>query len=112
MEKEMNKLPNIAVFELTYNCNHRCLFCSCPREYERKYQKDELSKDQWLDVIDTLAARGINHVSISGYDPLLRSDLEDILNYLSLKGMTINLIPNGKSMTDDLLHLISKLNCC
>ena len=63
-----------------------------------------------LDVIDNLAARGI--IVMILLRSLLRSDLEDILNYLSLKGMTINLIPNGKNMTDDLLHLISKLNCC
>ena len=24
------RLPNAAVLELTYKCNHKCKFCSCP----------------------------------------------------------------------------------
>ena len=29
--------------ELTYRCNHQCIFCSCPWESDEKYRKDELS---------------------------------------------------------------------
>ncbi len=106
----MIKLPMIAVFELTYQCNHRCLFCSCPWEYENQYKKKELSKEEWFDVIDILSNNGVTHVTLSGGEPLLRSDLEEIIRYLNKKCITINLISNGKIMSDEMLALIHKLN--
>ena len=47
-------LPKVAALELTYRCNHKCLFCSCPWEADEKYLKEELSYQEWTRIIDTL----------------------------------------------------------
>lgn len=39
-------LPPVAALELTYRCNHQCLFCSCPWEAEEDYKNAELSLDE------------------------------------------------------------------
>jgi len=42
-------LPNAAVLEMTYQCNHQCLFCSCPWfAADGSFDtKEELSTDAW-----------------------------------------------------------------
>ena len=50
----ITRLPNVAALELTYRCNHKCLFCSCPWESDETYRKDELKTEQWFAVIDEL----------------------------------------------------------
>lgn len=45
-------LPSTVVIELTYNCNHICLFCSCPWEKPNsQFQKyPELQTNDWKKV--------------------------------------------------------------
>jgi radical SAM protein with 4Fe4S-binding SPASM domain len=106
----MVKLPTVVVFELTYQCNHKCMFCSCPWENEKQYKKNELSKYEWFKVVDTLANYGIKQVTLSGGEPLLRTDLEEIIRYIYSKGASVNLISNGKLISDEILSLLKELN--
>ena len=59
-------LPKSVVLELTYKCNHKCLFCSCPWEAKEegfyKYEKGrELSFVQWKKVLDKLNLMGVEN---------------------------------------------------
>lgn len=101
-------LPKFVVVELTYQCNHRCLFCYCPWEYENKYREQELTKEEWFEVFDRLASLGVNHITLTGGEPLLRDDLIDIIKYVHHKNFIINLISNGKMVSDELLQTISQ----
>ena len=67
------KLPNAVVLELNYECNHHCLFCSCPWvSKESKYKiSNSLTMKQWMQAIDVLIDNGINFFSISGGEPLI-----------------------------------------
>lgn len=111
-------LPESVVLELTYRCNHKCLFCSCPWEnvseiYERG---KELSLDEWRRAIDILLENGVKIFSISGGEAILRSDAGDILSYLreelTTRGIdsVITLISNGLAMTEDWLHFVKDNN--
>lgn len=50
------KFPKSVVLELTYRCNHKCLFCSCPWENNfSHYEKgQELDVREWEKAIDIL----------------------------------------------------------
>lgn len=76
-------LPPTAALELTYRCNHACLFCSCPWDapdgsFERLPEQDTQQVKQ---MIDTLLEMGVSHLSFTGGEPLLRPDIVEILRH-------------------------------
>lgn len=76
-------LPATAVLELTYRCNHACLFCSCPWEAAggRFPRGAELSTAQWRGVISRLCRMGVTNLALSGGEPLMREDLAELVRH-------------------------------
>lgn len=76
-------VPKTAVFELTYKCNHKCIFCSTPWESPKNdYGKiEELSIDQWKDCLDTVVNHGVVSLAFSGGEPLLKEGLPELIEY-------------------------------
>ena len=101
-------LPKVAALELTYRCNHKCLFCSCPWEADEKYLKEELSYQEWTQIIDTLMSAGVSSFTLTGGEPLMRDDLKDIIDYILSRGATLNMISNGRKITDEFLDFIAE----
>ena len=104
----ITRLPNVAALELTYRCNHRCLFCSCPWESDETYRKDELKTEQWFAVIDELMKNGVSAFTLTGGEPLMREDLMRIIEYILQKGASLNMISNGRKIDDEFLDYIAK----
>ena len=100
-------LPNFAALELTYRCNHQCIFCSCPWESDEKYRKDELSTAEWLHIIDVLLDHGIRALSLTGGEAVLREDLKAIISYIYDQGIPFNMISNGRVVDDDFLDFLA-----
>ncbi len=78
-------LPSTVVLELTYRCNHNCIFCSCPwfapdGNFE---QLPELTTEQWKSVIGEMADLGISSFAFTGGEALLRKDCLELLEYTS-----------------------------
>ena len=103
-------LPDVAALELTYRCNHKCLFCSCPWEADENYANEELSFSEWAIVIDTLMLNGVTYFTLTGGEPLLRDDIEEIIDYIVTKGATLNIISNGRKVTDEFLDFLAEKN--
>jgi radical SAM protein with 4Fe4S-binding SPASM domain len=85
-------LPTTAVLEMTYACNHKCLFCSCPWENPAgPFRKErELTTDEWKEAIDLISKMGITDVCFTGGEALLRKDIWEIIEYAaSLHGRKI-----------------------
>lgn len=83
-------------------CNLSCTYCN---EY------DDFSKPVPIDVmkqrIDHLHRLGTTIVTISGGEPLLHPELDDLIRYIRSKGMITGMITNGYLLTAD---RIEKLN--
>ena len=79
-----------AVIYLTQRCNLRCLYCSAPFR-----GTGELDTATWRGIIDELAALGCIRIAILGGEPLLRSDLGDLIAHIRERGMTVGLTSNG-----------------
>lgn len=111
-------LPKSVALELTYRCNHRCKFCSCPWDAPKsKYPKGwEMSVANWCTVIDILYSKGVESFSISGGEVLLKEGFDKILRYIRQEGekrgihLPIVLISNGRLMKEEYLHLFKELN--
>jgi len=116
-------LPATCVLELTYKCNHKCLFCSCPWEADNDYKKrQELSLDEWKRCIKTLTENGVFNIALSGGEPLLNKNIKEIIKFASScmsdcietigdslvserKPPKMYLISNGALINDEILKL-------
>lgn len=113
----MVDLPENVILELTYRCNHRCKFCSCPWDAPSSgYKKGaELTLSQWKEAIDRLYLSGFKYFSISGGEAFIRTDWEEIVRHIHLRGIDygldnpIVLISNGRLMSDDKLRSLKEL---
>ena len=110
--------PKAAVLELTYRCNHRCKFCSCPWEAPGStYPKgQELSIEEWKRCVDILYDKGVVSFSITGGEALLKDGFEEIIRYIRSEGNPrglnhpIVLISNGLKMKEEYLKLFLEQN--
>ena len=101
------KLPEFAALELTYRCNHQCLFCSCPWEANDSYKKDEMSTEEWFRVVDVLIDHGVRGFSLTGGEAVLREDLKAIISYIFDQRIPFNMISNGRAIDDDFLDFLA-----
>jgi len=67
--------PYAVTIKLTERCNSRCITCN----YWRKKSEDRIDKDAAIDLMQQLAAVGVNRIRFSGGEPLLRDDFFDII---------------------------------
>jgi radical SAM protein with 4Fe4S-binding SPASM domain len=81
---------------VTYRCNNKCMHCYAggPR------QTAELSKEQWMAVIDKLHALGIPQIVFTGGEPTLREDLAELIAYTQKVELVSGLVTNGRKLKD------------
>ena len=83
-------------FEITDRCNLRCKFCDI---WKRK--NEEVNLEQAKKIIDNISEAKISIITLTGGEPLLRNDLEDIASYAKSKGMIAQLNTNGTLLTKE-----------
>ncbi len=76
-------LPSTGVLEMTYRCNHRCLFCSCPWEAESNgfHRRRELTTQEWKDCILKFCDMGVCNLAFTGGEPLMKEDILDLIEF-------------------------------
>lgn len=84
--------PRYCVWELTLACNAHCVHCGSRAGAPRPR---ELSTEEALSLCDALADLGVESVTLSGGEPLLRSDWEEIARCLVARGVKVDMISNG-----------------
>lgn len=89
--------PWALLAELTHACPLHCPYCSNPLELTRR--SHELSTGQWTDVMRQAGELGVVHTHLSGGEPLLRSDLEQIVAAAEAAGIYTQLVTSGVGIT-------------
>jgi pyrroloquinoline quinone biosynthesis protein E len=98
LSAESNAGPLWLLAELTYRCPLHCVFCSNPLDYVQ--HRDELGTDDWLRVLHEARALGAVQLGFSGGEPLLRDDLEVLVQEAHRLGYYTNLITSGIGLTE------------
>jgi MoaA/NifB/PqqE/SkfB family radical SAM enzyme len=83
-------------------CNLACTYCNEFDDFSKPVPTDEM-----FARIDKLGALGTTIVTISGGEPLLHPDLDDVIRRIRANGMIAGLITNGYFLVAD---RIKKLN--
>jgi len=94
-----NRLMSV-LLELTYACNLDCTFCY--NDLARVGQ--ELSLDQYRELLDDLAELGVLNISLSGGEPLAHPRFFDIASHARSLGFVIRLKTNGHAVK----HAVAK----
>ena len=81
------------IAELTYLCPLRCVYCSNPTNLAA--HPDRLSTADWLRVFEQAAGLGALSLNLSGGEPLLRRDLEQLVAGAHALDFYSNLITSG-----------------
>lgn len=79
--------------ELTHRCPLMCPYCSNPLELAGA--RGELTTDEWLRVIDDAAEMGVLQIHLSGGEPVVRRDLEQLVARCRENEIYTNLITAG-----------------
>jgi MoaA/NifB/PqqE/SkfB family radical SAM enzyme len=91
-------IPWYAFILITERCNLRCKYCFVndpDRQANRTGKNKEWSTEETFRVIDELYSLGTRCLNIQGGEPLLRDDLEAIVEYANYKGMLTDIFTNG-----------------
>lgn len=98
--KQALGLRSIAI-ELTSRCNQRCLYCYNAWRGDAVLPGGELSTEQVCALVDkALADTALDHVTLTGGEPLLRPDLYDIIAHVNARGLRAAIVSNG-SLVDE-----------
>lgn len=103
------RIPLDASIDLTYRCNNKCVHCYCNLpENDVQAIKEELSTIEVKKLLADLASIGSLWLLITGGEPLLRPDFEEIYLDAKKKGFIITLFTNGTLIYDKTVELLSK----
>ena len=90
--------PYWLVAELTYRCPLQCPYCTNPLELHQ--HANELETSSWMDVLSQARELGSVQLGLSGGEPLVRKDLEQIVRHAHDIGFYSNLITTGIGLTE------------
>jgi pyrroloquinoline quinone biosynthesis protein E len=99
--------PYTLIAELTYRCPLRCPYCSNPLDYAR--HDAELDTETWLRVLREAEALGVVQLNLTGGEPLVRDDLEPLVEAARGLDLYTNLITSGIPLRRERLARLREL---
>ena len=93
-ENNHNFIPMWLLAELTYACPVQCPYCSNPLQISAN-RKQELTTEQWIDVLGQARELGAVQLGFSGGEPLVRPDLAVLIQEATNLGFYTNLITSA-----------------
>ncbi|HYR20814.1 MAG TPA: pyrroloquinoline quinone biosynthesis protein PqqE [Myxococcales bacterium] len=99
--------PYTLVAELTYACPLHCAYCSNPVDFARHH--DALDTDDWRRVLREAERLGVVQVNFTGGEPLLRPDLESLVEQARALDLYTNLITSGIPLERERLLRLRRL---
>jgi radical SAM protein with 4Fe4S-binding SPASM domain len=90
--------------DLTWRCP-----LTCPHCYLVGSHADELSKEAWIKVLDQAKSLAIAQVVLSGGEPMIRRDFNDILQAARSRGFAVLVKTTGILLTEQTVDLFADL---
>jgi len=101
------KVPDIEYIKLklTDKCNLDCIMCDIPRVKGKK----ELTTDEMKKLIDDAYNIGAKRVHTTGGEPLLRTDLFELIKYAKSKSMDFDIQTNGTLINKNIAKQLAEV---
>lgn len=96
-------LPVWSGLKVTGKCNFRCEHCWAALAGEEK------SIEEIFRAVDKLEDMGIKHITVSGGEPFLRTDIMKIIEYIKKKKFHISLYTNGSLLNKEKIEYLERI---
>ena len=93
----MDRRPTTLLAELTHRCPLHCPYCSNPIDLARS--QTELSTGDWKRVFTQARELGALQLGLSGGEPLIRRDLEELVAHAGTLGFYQTLLTSAVGLT-------------
>ena len=100
-------IPMWLLAELTYACPLQCPYCSNPLELKAS-RKQELTTNEWLDVMRQARKLGAVQLGFSGGEPMVRQDIVELVSEAVKMGYYCNLITSALSLDETKVKALSE----
>ena len=88
------------VFEVTSKCNQNCIYCYNVWKY-RKYPVGQIDLNSWKKIVLKLKEETkVENISISGGEPLLYSEVFELVNFIKKQKINVNFLTNGSLINE------------
>jgi MoaA/NifB/PqqE/SkfB family radical SAM enzyme len=94
--------PAVFTFAVTYRCPFACNHCSA--RLFRDESRPELSTSEAKRIIDECLDMGVSVIAFTGGEPLVRSDIFELIRHVDKKKAVVYLFTNGLLLTDEVLE--------
>lgn len=107
----IHKMPQLRI-NVTSICNFKCNYCPGPG-YGEGYPSSNrnLAPQEWGKIVRTASEKGFKVVKITGGEPLLRSDICEIINEINKEAPTLEnfqMVTNGSLLDEKMAYKLSK----
>ena len=89
--------PTTLLAELTHRCPLHCPYCSNPLEMVRA--QGEMATGDWKRVFTQARELGVLQLGLSGGEPMIRKDLEELAAHARGLGLYTTLVTSGLGLT-------------
>lgn len=101
------RIPYKAMFELTARCSMKCRMCYMRLDPPQiAAQGRELTTEEWIRLGQMAFEAGTLDLTLTGGEPMLRSDFAQIYTALSDMGFLLRIFSNATLVTPDIMALL------
>lgn len=100
---------NVIYFYLTDDCNLRCRHCWISPKYSSgNVSCSSLPFELYCSIIKEAKQLGLSSVKLTGGEPLLHPNINDIIDFTTSEGIRLTIETNGVLCTKELAHKIAQ----
>ena len=96
--------PQALIAEITHHCPLHCVYCSNPLAMQPR--SGEMPADLWARVFREAAELGVLHVHLTGGEPLLHPELQELVRAGRAANLYVNLITSGIGLNEQRLDAL------
>jgi radical SAM protein with 4Fe4S-binding SPASM domain len=97
--------PHMSI-ELTADCNLKCRHCYRDAGH---HLKERMPTETLIDILNRMADAGLRSVELTGGEPMLHPDVEDILKLCEKRFLMTGLLTNGTLFTDGVISQLQHM---
>ncbi|WP_278549279.1 radical SAM protein [Paraclostridium bifermentans] len=98
----------IFYFNITYGCNNNCVFCYSHNTTHSSIAHNELTLDSFNEYLKRNSVSSDDRIILNGGEPLMHSNLKDILTILKNIGCETIIFTNGRLLNRINLNLLNE----
>ena len=102
--------PRSVDLSITNRCNLKCKYCF--HFTSEGDTGEDLPTEEWLNFFKELKDCAVMDVCLSGGEPFIRKDLEELIKGIVKNRMRFNLLSNGTCITSEIASFISSTKRC